>query len=162
LEPEQVYDLMFLPGFTSRDEASVVSGRGVGLDVVRGKVEGLGGSIAGRSTRGVGTTFELHLPLSLVVLDPLLGRIPTQGWALRITRWEETVRLDPSSTEAGVMHRDESLMLIDGADALGRTGDTSRSTFGVVIRESGGRYVLSVDELVGRAEVVVKPAPKGI
>jgi two-component system chemotaxis sensor kinase CheA len=169
LAPARIYDLMFLPGFTSRDAAGMVSGRGVGLDVVRSEVEAQGGSVTVDSEAGIGSVFSLHFPLSLVVLDALLVEIDGDLWALPVAKCRETLVLPAAwAGDAVIEHRDQQLPVIDGRRVLacredepaGEPGDGP--TFGVVVREGGDDHVLRVDRLHDRVEVVVKPAPKGI
>lgn len=161
LSLSEVYALAFLPGISTADTVSHLSGRGVGLDVVASSIRALSGNVAVGSEPGRGTTFSLRLPLTVAVLRSLLVEVDGERYALPLVDVAETVRV-----EAGMMHqvvrqgmmswRGEVIPLLDGGQLLGRPSDRQR-TYCVVLRSSGTRHRgLMVDALLGHQDVVVK------
>lgn len=166
LDRAAILDLIFAPGFSTNQDVSLVSGRGVGLDVVRAAVNRFGGGIEVDSEPGTGTTFRIRLPLSLVIVDALIARVGTELWALPLNRLVETVsvragaiREAPSPTGWVVAHRTGLLPVIDGGTALAHRDPIGAPCPALVIETVGRPYVLTVDELVGHAEMVVRPIP---
>lgn len=166
LDRGAILDLIFAPGFSTNEDVSLVSGRGVGLDVVRAAVNRFGGGIEVDSEPGTGTTFRIRLPLSLVVVDALVVRVATELWALPLQRLVETVALRagaireaPGPTGRVVAHRSGLLPVIDGGTMLA-VGEPIETPCPALVIETVGRpYVLTVDELVGHGEMVVRPVP---
>ena len=154
--------VLFSPGFSTRDEITQTSGRGVGLDVVRTVVEDLSGTIEVRAEPGHGTTFTISLPVTLGVLRCLLARVGTERYALPVSGVVETLGLATAERHevAGVtvLARDGRTMpLVDLGRALGVSGD--REPRAAVVVQHGGAgdlLALAVDALEGELEVVVK------
>jgi chemotaxis protein histidine kinase CheA len=154
--------ILFSAGFTTRDEVTQTSGRGVGLDVVRTVVEDLSGSIEVRAENGVGTTFTISLPVTLGVLRCLVARVGTERYALPVSGVLETIGLATAERHevAGVtvIARDGRTMpLVDLGRALSVEGD--REPRAAVVVQHGGAgelLALAVDALEGELEVVVK------
>lgn len=154
--------VLFTPGFSTRDEVTQTSGRGVGLDVVRTVVEDLSGAIEVRSEAGVGTTFVITLPVTLGVLRCLLARVGTERYALPVAGVVETVGLATVERHelAGVqvISRDGRTMpLVDLGRVLDARGE--RNPRAAVVVDHGGAgelLALAVDALEGELEVVVK------
>jgi chemotaxis protein histidine kinase CheA len=154
--------VLFSPGFSTRDEITQTSGRGVGLDVVRTVVEDLSGTIEVRAEPGRGTTFTISLPVTLGVLRCLLARVGTERYALPVSGVVETLGLATAERHevAGVtvLARDGRTMpLVDLGRALGVAGD--REPRAAVVVQHGGAgdlLALAVDALEGELEVVVK------
>jgi chemotaxis protein histidine kinase CheA len=154
--------VLFSPGFSTRDEITQTSGRGVGLDVVRTVVEDLSGTIEVRAEPGRGTTFTISLPVTLGVLRCLLARVGTERYALPVSGVVETLGLATAERHevAGVtvLARDGRTMpLVDLGRALGVSGD--REPRAAVVVQHGGAgdlLALAVDALEGELEVVVK------
>lgn len=160
--------LMFvcLPAFTTVDQATRVSGRGVGMDVVKGKIEYLGGSIMISSVPGEGMRISLQLPLTLAIIQALLVRSGEQVYALPLSSVDEVLSPDEVTfkTVDGapvVTLRDGSVVALSDLDALhGRatgTGDDRRSKHLILVRSGHVMHALAVPELMGRREVVIKP-----
>ena len=154
--------VLFAPGFSTREEITRTSGRGVGLDVVRTVVEDLSGAIEVRSVPGAGTTFVITLPVTLGVLRCLLARVGTERYALPVAGVLETIGLATVERHelAGVpvIARDGRTMpLVDLGLVLDAVGE--RNPRAAVVVDHGGTgelLALAVDELEGELEMVVK------
>jgi chemotaxis protein histidine kinase CheA/CheY-like chemotaxis protein len=154
--------VLFSPGFSTRDEITQTSGRGVGLDVVRTVVEDLSGTIEVSAEHGLGTTFTISLPVTLGVLRCLLARVGDERYALPVSGVVETLGLATTERHevagVAVLARDGRTMpLVDLGRALGVTGD--REPRAAVVVQHGGAgdlLALAVDQLEGELEVVVK------
>lgn len=159
---ENVLDLIFEPGFSTASEVTQISGRGVGLDVVRKNVSHLGGIVEVSSRRGVGTTFTIKLPLTLAIISALLVRGGNELYALPLSNVIESLRLDPSELQTVnnrevIMLRDRVLPLVRLSDLFGieETGGKGR-LYVVVIGRAEKKVGLVVDSLMGRQEIVIK------
>lgn len=161
---ERLQNLIFEPGFSTSEFITDVSGRGVGLDVVRSNIEGLGGVVSLDSTPGVGTRFRVRLPLTLAIMDGLLLRVGDQTYVLPLSnvvesfrpRWEQT-RVLPSGLEL-VRVRDHSVPLLRLCEILNITADSADAakSLCVLIETESGQLGLLVDEVLGQAQTVVK------
>ncbi len=170
MDDRQALQLVFLPGLSTKDEISSVSGRGVGMDVVKTNIQKLNGRIEIASTPGSGTTIAISLPLTLAILPVLVVRLGDQPFALPLTMVREIVRLDPQQIQsvggkATVVIRDEVLTVRALASMLDIETDTVPA-YGVLLQTAAATLVLAVDGFVGRDDVVIKPLegvkPKGI
>ena len=154
--------LLFTPGFTTRDEVTRSSGRGVGLDVVRTVVEELSGSIEIRSLAGSGTTFVITLPVTLGVLRCLLARVGTERYALPVAGVVETISLADATRHevAGVpvlSRAGRTMPIVDLGLAVAAAGERHPRSAVVVSHGGAGELMaFAVDELEGELEVVVK------
>src|SRR2546425_848183 len=161
---DEIFGLIWEPGFSTADTVSQVSGRGVGLDVVRRNVETLGGSITVHTERGRGTTFDVRLPLTLVILDGQSLRVGSHTYILPLAAIVESLR--PRPGQVSRVFTDAEVVVVRGEavpmirlhrvfDIAPATEDPSQGI--VVIVEHGGRDVaLLVDELGGQQQVVIK------
>lgn len=163
---DEVVQLMFTPGFSTREEVSAVSGRGVGLDVVRSQVSALGGDIDVVTRAGEGTTFRLRLPLSLAVIEALLVQVADQTWAVPLDAAVETARLGHlvggvGAAPRAARHRGALVAAIDGRRTLAGAPPTDGTEHHVAVLfdDLGTRFALVVDDLLGSREIVVKPPP---
>ncbi len=167
LEREEVLALLFTAGFSTAGELSRLSGRGVGLDVVRKRVEELGGTVAIADKPELGgTTFLLNVPVSLVSMSGLLVSVGGQIFALPIDHVERTMRIETSAVEtvdgaAAVRLPDaKPLRICWLAPIMGQTRTSVGSTMMVVVVSRGGsRLGLVVDFLVGEEKFVTKRLP---
>ncbi len=154
--------VLFSAGFSTRDEVTRTSGRGVGLDVVRTVVEELSGTIEVRAFPGQGTTFSINLPVTLGVLRCLLARVGTERYALPVSGVLETIGLAGAVRHevAGVTviaRGDRTMPLVDLGRVLAAVGDRNPRAAVVVQHGGAGELIaLAVDELEGELEVVVK------
>lgn len=165
MSTREILNLIFLPGFSTVERVSDVSGRGVGMDVVRTNLKRLNGVVELDSSVGRGTTVTLKLPLTLAILPALLVRVAEETYALPLRAVLETVRI--RSQDVHRVENEEILRLRDQViplrrlrrflDPTDRQSESDAWLF-VVIVEVGGRKVgLVVDELLGQEETVIKP-----
>lgn len=161
---EQVFNLLFEAGFSTADTLSDLSGRGVGLDVVRRNIEGLGGRVEVASKFGEGSSFSIRLPLTLAVLDGQLFRLAGQTFVLPLVSIIESLQIRKEliggvGSNAEVYRlRDQYIPIIRPASILG-CSDKDESLDGglLVVVEWDNRHVgLLVDELLGQQQVVIK------
>jgi two-component system, chemotaxis family, sensor kinase CheA len=158
-----VWQLIFAPGFSTADVVTDVSGRGVGMDVVKRNIEGLGGRVELESSPGFGTRTVIRLPLTLAILDGMSVGVGGETFIVPITTVIESLQpnLDDIRTMAGdsrMVHiRGEYLPFISLAEAFGLDGQTD-ITKGilVVVETEEGKSALFVDELLGQQQVVIK------
>lgn len=165
LTDDEICNLIFLPGFSTAETVSDISGRGVGMDVVRRNIQDLGGRTTIKSDFGRGTVIQLALPLTLAVMDGLVVEVGQQTYVLPIPNIVECLR--PGQDEihrvigaAGALNlRGDIVPLIYLADVLGVDQAMGDRTNGVVIiteASDGTRMGLIVDELLGHQQVVIK------
>jgi chemotaxis protein histidine kinase CheA/CheY-like chemotaxis protein len=159
---QALFSVLFQPGFSTRDEVTSTSGRGVGLDVVRTAVEDLGGTIEIESVLGIGTNFVMTLPVTLGVMRCLVARLGGERYAVPVTNVVETISLGDieTSTVAGapvLVRHGSTVPLADLGRALGVPGERETKV-GVVVRYGSATEQLAwaVDALEGELEVVVK------
>ncbi len=163
LTPEKAINLIFLSGLSTAAKVTEVSGRGVGMDIVRNNIEGLNGSITVESLRGSGAKFEVSLPLTLAIVPTLLVRICEITFAIPLATVTETLRLSKQAIKTirgkpVTLLRDQILTLVDMGEAFAlRDGPVETGyTLVVVVGTSKCQVGLMVDELLGEQEVVVK------
>lgn len=164
LTPEQQHELIFLPGLTTSDTVTDISGRGVGLDVVRNNIRSLGGSVEVSSKQGKGVHFTIRLPLTLAILDGLSLQVGAQTYILPLVSITESVRLAPTDLQQlpGGTHvfslRKEYLPLVRMFELFGvesQVRDVSNGTV-VIVEADGFRAGLLVDDILGQQQVVIK------
>lgn len=164
LSPSDIDNLLFLPGFSSKSEVSALSGRGVGLDVVRREIAALGGRITISSTAGQGTQFSIALPLTLAVLEGMLVEFGGQTMVVPLQSVSETVQLSAADLHCigssvrfvrrgGAMHSVVPLARIFGLPEAA----AKDASLIFVEGEGGRRAALVVDRIVDQRQVVIKP-----
>ena len=156
-------ELLFAPGFSTAEQTSDISGRGVGMDVVRSTLRSLGGNVVMTSEQGVGTTVQVRLPLTLAIMPALLVEAQTVPFAIPLERVERTVNLAEQTVRSVTGRRmlvlsDGVLPLIDLAAALGYE-PAPEAAFVVIARGAEKRMALVVERLVGQRELVTRPLP---
>jgi two-component system chemotaxis sensor kinase CheA len=161
LDANQSLHLIFLPGFSTKDEVSSVSGRGVGMDVVKTGIEKLNGRIEIESEVGVGTTFRISLPLTLAILPVLIVKHAAQPFAVPLAMVHEIIPLEAGSLQhvgghATIVVREQVLSVRSLASLLGWPSD-GPPRYGVLMQSAHATFVLAVDDYVGREDVVIKP-----
>ncbi|WP_342316034.1 chemotaxis protein CheW [Lysobacter sp. FW306-1B-D06B] len=159
----QVWDLVFHPGFSTAEQLTDLSGRGVGMDVVKKNIAALGGQVEIRSKKGVGTTVSIRLPLTLAILDGMTVAVSGEVFILPLNAVIESLQpadgdVRTIAGEARVLRvREDYLPLLDLASQYGLSGDSRvGAPIAVVVEADGKRLALEVDELLGQQQVVVK------
>src|SRR5262249_20845640 len=161
--PEQLSALIFRPGFSTREEAGAISGRGVGLDVVAQEVRRLRGTIDLSSQPGVGTRMQVRLPARLAVEQAMITRAGGQAFAIPVSLIEHAQPFDPgdvvgAGTEATVRIRDHRVPLIVAREALGFSATAPASCPKLLlVRAEGEALALLFDAIEGTRELVIKP-----
>ncbi len=161
---QEVFALIFRPGFSTAETVSEISGRGVGMDVVKQNVEALGGSLAIRSEAGRGTRFLIKLPLTLALLDGQVLRVGNQVYVLPLVSITESVQPAPGSvhTIEGALEvivvRRETLPMLRLGRLFGVPAGADDPTEGIVVivEHEGRRSALLIDGLLGQQQVVIK------
>lgn len=170
LDEKQCLQLIFLPGFSTKDQISSVSGRGVGMDVVRTNIQKLNGRIDINSVPGDGTRISISLPLTLAILPVLVVRVCNQAFAVPLAMVREIITIDPNaiqevSGKPTIVVRDEILPLKTLAGLLSWE-PTQKPCFGVLMQSAEKAFILAIDSFIGRDDVVIKPLqnirPKGV
>jgi two-component system chemotaxis sensor kinase CheA len=164
LNDEQVYDLIFMAGFSTADQATDISGRGVGMDVVRRNIKELGGNIEVRSTTGRGSRFIITLPLTLAIVDGQSVSVGTETYIVPLVTIIESLQLQPGGVSR-IAGQQEVFWFRDGYVPVVRLHEV----FGVqpraaelhqglimVVEGEGRRVGLFVDDLLGQQQVVIK------
>ncbi|MEO1577580.1 MAG: chemotaxis protein CheA [Pseudomonadota bacterium] len=161
----EIDNLLFLPGFSTANEVSNLSGRGVGMDVVKNAITSLGGRITTTSEPGNGTTFSISLPLTLAVLDGMVVRVSTETLVIPLSAVSETLSLKDGDCRAMgpttqvVQVRDTFVPLLDLGTELGYTAPRDSYDGAIVLliaQEDGARAALVVDAIEDQRQVVIK------
>jgi len=164
LSDEEIENLIFAPGFSTAATVSNISGRGVGLDVVRRNVQSLGGRITISSRPGEGSTFTMSLPLTLAILDGMIVSIADQTYVIPLTHIIESLRPLPEDVKHIGAHqpminvRGSWLPIQSVGKALGIIGaqaDPAQSVL-IVVETETGQAVLMIDEILDQRQVVIK------
>lgn len=164
LSDEECDNLIFLPGFSTADTVSNISGRGVGMDVVRRNIQSLGGTVRVATSPGKGSLFTVSLPLTLAILDGMIVRVGTENYIIPITSIIETLRPKPEQVKRVEGHNDVinvrgdfvTVVYLHRVFNIGNAeNDPSKAL--IVLVESGHKKMgLVVDELIGQQQVVIK------
>jgi two-component system chemotaxis sensor kinase CheA len=170
LSRSEIYELLFLPGFSTRDEVSDLSGRGVGMDVVKNNISQLSGMVDLTSEIGTGTCMTITLPITLAIIKALIVRIAGQTYAIPINSVQETLMVD--STAVRTIERREVLELRESTLPLLRLDRTfnlpavpaasNQRLFVAVVGLADKRLGFVVDELLGQQDVVIKSLGKAL
>lgn len=170
LDEGQSLALIFLPGFSTKDQISSVSGRGVGMDVVKTNIQKLNGTISISSEPGKGSAFTISLPLTLAILPVLILRLENQSFAVPLSLVREILAIEPEdlqqvSGKATMVVRGEVLPVLSLAQLIGwNQSDTPQ--VGVLMQVGTNSFILSADGFAGHDDVVIKSLdtfrPKGV
>ena len=161
---EEVGMLIFAPGFSTAEQVTDVSGRGVGMDVVKRNIQEMGGHVEIKSKQGAGTTIRILLPLTLAILDGMSVKVSEEVFILPLNAVMESLQpreedLHPLAGGERVLEvRGEYLPLVELWKAFEVQGAKTEATQGIVVilQSAGRRYALLVDQLIGQHQVVVK------
>ena len=177
LSPQQIQQFIFRPGFSTADKVTSVSGRGVGMDVVRNNIQKIGGTVEMTSVEGKGTTFLINIPLTLAIISALIVDVAGTRFAIPQISVSELVMVGKKSSariemidDASVLRlRDNLLPLIYLGDYL-KVWDKGRehahydggTRYVVVTRAAGVQYGIVVDHVLSMEEIVVKPSSRNL
>lgn len=165
LADEEIDNLIFAPGFSTAETVSNISGRGVGMDVVRKNVEALGGRISIQSRPGHGSIFTLALPLTLAILDGMIVSVGAETYVIPLTHIVESLR--PQAGEITSMGNGRQMLNVRGAflpitpigqqlGVQGAQNDPTKAVLIVVDSEENGQSVVMVDSILDQRQVVIK------
>jgi two-component system chemotaxis sensor kinase CheA len=163
MSDQDVYGLIFEPGFSTATEVTDVSGRGVGMDVVKRNITSLGGTVDIDSTEGQGMRVSVRLPLTLAIMDGMSVGVANETYIVPLASVVESIHLSDSDVKSVggtgrvVQVRNEylPLMQLDQLFDVPRASEHSGGIM-IVMEAEGGRVALLVDELIGQHQVVVK------
>ena len=170
LDETQCLELIFLPGFSTKDQISSVSGRGVGMDVVKTNIQKLNGTVSIRSAAGKGTELTISLPLTLAILPVLSVRLAEQSFAAPLSMVREIIsvkaeHLQHVGGKANMVVRGEVLPVVSLASMIGWE-ESGTPEVGVLMHVDSHSFILSVDGFDGHDDVVIKSMdtfrPKGV
>jgi two-component system chemotaxis sensor kinase CheA len=161
---DEVWQLIFMPGFSTAEQVTDISGRGVGMDVVKRNIQAMGGHVEIQSREGRGTTTKIVLPLTLAILDGMSVKVGSEIFILPLNFVMESLQPVPDDiyTVAGgervVRVRGEYLPLVALHQVFEVEGARTEPTQGIItiIQSEGRRFAMLIDELVGQQQVVVK------
>ncbi|CCU72909.1 chemotaxis protein CheA [Thalassolituus oleivorans] len=164
LTPEEIHQLIFLPGFSTADVVSDISGRGVGMDVVRRNISALNGTIEVRSQRGIGSTFIIRLPLTLAILDGQLVKVCDETYIFPLVSIVESIQVNRRSlshitgSQYVMQLRDEyiPILRLDGIFGLRNDEPEPEELMLVVVEGDNEKIGVVVDDLMGQQQVVIK------
>jgi two-component system chemotaxis sensor kinase CheA len=170
MDERQSFNLVFLPGFSTKDVASDVSGRGVGMDVVKTNIQKLNGSIETKSVLGKGTTFTISLPLTLAILPVLLVQLGQQPFAVPLSMVREILPIEISQIQevggrATMVVRGEVMPIYPLCNLIGWAPEQV-AEYGVLMQTAEQTFILAIDGFMGREDAVIKSLedfrPKGV
>ncbi|MDO8907043.1 MAG: chemotaxis protein CheA [Pseudohongiella sp.] len=161
LSRSEIYKLIFEPGFSTAEKVSNISGRGVGMDVVRSNIEALRGSIELDSEEGEGTRISIRLPLTLAIIDGFMTGVGDACYVLPLNMVEECIELKTAEGEDGkksyISLRGEILPLISLREQFGHADAENLRENVIVVRHGSQRAGFVVDRLIGEFQTVIKP-----
>jgi two-component system chemotaxis sensor kinase CheA len=170
LDDEKCLELIFLPGFSTKNQISGISGRGVGLDVVKTNIQKLNGTIDIHTEPGNGTRFTISLPMTLAILPVLILRLGEQSFAIPLSMVREIISIVPEqlqniSGRSTMVVRGEVLPVLSLSHLIGWEA-SAKSDVGVLMQYGNNSFILSADGFAGHDDVVIKPLdtfrPKGV
>lgn len=160
LSDQEIYALIFEPGFSTAEQVSSLSGRGVGMDVVKRNISELRGVIHVDSQPGQGTTLRIHLPLTLAIIDGFLVGVGESSYVIPLDRVVECVELPVDDDRDYMELRGEVLPFIRLRQLFRKTGPVSRRQNVIVVEHLDLKAGLVVDKLLGELQTVIKPLGK--
>lgn len=166
MSDSDVFRFIFEPGFSTAEQVSDLSGRGVGMDVVRTNIGRLNGTVEIDSKLGEGTTIEILIPLTVAIMPAMVVRVGKHLYSIPLQSIVEIVRPDEHGVhligkQPVIRLRDSVLPLLDMPKVLGEPADDKGVRFAVVIQVGAQRVGLCVDRLIGQQEIVIKPLDDG-
>lgn len=162
LTETEAYNLIFAPGFSTKEQVTDVSGRGVGMDVVKTNIHELGGEIQIQSQLGRGSTFRIVLPLTLAIVDAMILNCGDERFVVPISQVHETLKPEPQNYKESALGeilllREENLPLFRLGDFFGlKSNKKATEMIAVVVRITSKPFAFLVDDITGQSQVVLK------
>jgi two-component system chemotaxis sensor kinase CheA len=158
LSDQEIIDLIWEPGFSTADQVSNLSGRGVGMDVVRRNIQELRGNCEVSSVEGGGTLFSIRLPLTLAIIDGFLVTVGRSSYVIPLDMVIECIELKQDSAERDVLNlRGEVLPFVRLRELFACSGAPQARENVVVVQYAGRKAGIVVDHLLGEFQTVIKP-----
>jgi two-component system chemotaxis sensor kinase CheA len=159
---EEAYMMIFRPGFSTAKNLSNVSGRGVGMDVVKREIDALGGSVSVQSSPDAGSTINLKIPLTLAIIEGLLVRISQEYFVLPLSSVEACIELASSKSDSGndarlMQYRGDLLPYVDLREYFAVPGEAPAVRQVVVVSTQNEKIGMVVDNVIGDYQTVIKP-----
>jgi len=162
--PDEIDNIIFMAGFSTAEKITNVSGRGVGMDVVKRNIEGMGGNVRVTNTPGQGSLFTVSLPLTLAILDGMIVRVGAENYIIPITSIIETLRPKPADVRRVEGHSDVinvrgefiSVIYLHRIFAIKNAQNDPSKALVVLVESNRQKMGLVVDELIGQQQVVIK------
>ncbi|MGE0087343.1 MAG: chemotaxis protein CheA [Desulfococcaceae bacterium] len=159
---EDIYNLIFLPGFSTAKEVSDISGRGVGMDVVKREISALGGTIRISSIKGKGTEVHLSLPLTLAIITGLHVRTEGRDFVLPVSQVEsceelKNFRAEKSGTRQMIRLKGELIPFLRLRDVFRIPGSVPAAEQAALVQIGNSRIAVVTDEIMGNIQTVIKP-----
>ena len=168
LTDKQIYNMIFLPGFSTTDQITEFSGRGVGMDVVRNNIEGLGGTISVDSVKNEGTTVTLKIPLTLAIVSGMIIRVGKAKYTIPIMSIQESFR--PAAKDIIIDTDGNEMVMVRGGCYIIRRLSTMYNVSNaeqdfekgilIMLESNEDTFCIFADEIIGEQQVVVKPLPE--
>ena len=168
LSEQQAIELIFHPGFSSKDEVSEVSGRGVGMDVVKTNIEALGGEVKVRSKVGQGSCFRLMLPLTLAIIEGMLIRSGGQSLVVPKGQVQEVIRIEGdmltkmTGRRPYLTLREEVIPFFKLEEDLGAVQKSDSSPIAIIVKHGDMTFGVGISDIMRQQQVVVKPPTREI
>lgn len=163
LSEQESWNLIFAPGFSTKEQVTDVSGRGVGMDVVRTNIQELSGEIQILSERGKGTTFKIILPLTLAIIDGMVVEVAKEKYVVPLSHVHESLKPESNQVQFNtglgevLLLRGENLPIYRLANLLSKKSNaTADNSIAIVIRTGKEPFALLVDDIIGQYQVVIK------
>ena len=165
MSDSDIKNIIFIQGFSTSEKVTDVSGRGVGMDVVKTKISQLGGTVEVESETERGSSFIIKLPVTLSIIQALLVQVGTETFAISLSFIDKVVKIntDDIKTTNGkevFVYRDKLISLIRTAKKLNLEESGNKEKYVVIINSNGNKSGLIVDKLLGQQEIVIKPVDK--
>ncbi|MGL5417194.1 MAG: chemotaxis protein CheA [Clostridium sp.] len=160
---DDINNIIFLQGFSTNDVVTEISGRGIGMDVVKTKITSLGGSIELRSKEGVGSTFTIVLPLTLQIIQALLIKVGSERFAISLSVIERIIcyskeAIIKKNNEEIIIYKENEIPIIKLSEKLNIESENEK--FIIIVNAREKRFGLIVSSLIGEQEIVIKPLGK--
>ncbi|GFR36127.1 chemotaxis protein CheA [Thermobrachium celere] len=165
MSESDIKNLIFMQGFSTSDKITDISGRGVGMDVVKTKIANLGGTVEVISEKGKGTSFIIRLPLTLSIIQALLVKVSGETFAISLGFIDRVININVNeikltNNKEVILYRDKIIPIIRLSQKLNLEETYSENKYIVIVKAGEKTVGLLVDELLGQQEIVIKPIGK--